>query len=96
MLVAGYESGDLSRAAYCKAHGLSVTTLEYYRRRLRPAGPPLIEVDLQSPVPAHSGSGSVAVVLGNGRRIEIGWADLALISDHSQSFCRLLGWLEEA
>jgi hypothetical protein len=95
-LVIGYENGDKSRAAYCEAHGLAVTTLDYYRRRFRPAGSALVEIDLQSVAPAHRGNGMIAVVLGNGRRIEIGWADLALVPDHSQPLRALLGWLEEA
>ena len=95
-LVAGYENGDQSRGAYCEAHGLAVTTLDYYRRRFRPVDSALLEIDLQSVAPAHRGSGTVPVVLGNGRRIEIGWADLALVPDHSQPLRALLGWLEEA
>lgn len=95
-LVAGYENGDQSRWEYCDAHGLAVTTLDYYRRRFRPAVSALVEIDLQPAAPAHRGNGAVAVVLGNGRRIEIGWADLALVPDHSQPLRTLLGWLEEA
>jgi hypothetical protein len=95
-IVAGYENGNQSREAYCRANGLAVTTLDYYRRRLRPAGAALVEVDLQSAAPADGGNGSVVVVLANGRRIEIGWADLARVPDHSQPLRAFLGWLEEA
>lgn len=95
-LVAGYENGNQSRAAYCATHGLALTTLDYYRRRVRAAGALLVEIDLQSPATAPAIQGAVAVVLGNGRRVEIGWADLALVPDHSQSLRTLLGWLEEA
>ena len=95
-LVAGYENGEQSRGEYSNAHGLAVTTLDYYRRRFRPTGSALVEIDLQSVAPAHRGNGAVTVVLGNGRRIEIGWADLALVPDHSQPLRALLGWLEEA
>ena len=95
-LVAGYENGKQSRAAYCATHGLALTTLDYYRRRVRAAGAPLVEIDLQSAASAPAGQGAVAVVLGNGRRVEIGWADLALVPDHSQPLRTLLGWLEEA
>lgn len=93
-LVAGYENGNQSRASYCAAHGLPLTTLDYYRRRVRAASTALVEIDLQST--ASAGHGAVAVVLGNGRRMEIGWADLSLVSDHSQPLRGLLGWLEEA
>lgn len=95
-LVAGYENGDQSRGEYCKAHGLAVTTLDYYRRRFRPAGSALVEIDLEPVAPAHRENSAVTVVLSNGRRIEIGWADLALVPDHSQPLRALLGWLEEA
>lgn len=95
-LVAGYEDGNQSREAYSKAHGLAVTTLDYYRRRLRPSGSALVEIELQSVAPADGGNGSVVVVLANGRRIEIGWADLSRVPDHSQPLRAFLGWLEEA
>ena len=95
-LVAGYENGNQSRADYCAAHGLAVTTLDYYRRRFRTSAAGLVEIDLQSAAPAQGGNGAVAVVLGNGRRIEIDWADLKLVSDHSQALRTLLGLLEGA
>jgi hypothetical protein len=95
-LVAGYENGNQSRAAYCATHGLALTTLDYYRRRLRPAGSALVEIDLQSAGTARHGKGAVAVVLGNGRRVEIDWTDLALVPGHSQALRGLFGWLEEA
>ena len=95
-LVAGYEDGNQSRAAYCAAHGLALTTLDYYRRRVRAAGAPLVEIDIRSAALATASQGAVAVVLGNGRRVEIGWADLALVPGHSQPLRALLGWLEEA
>lgn len=95
-LVAGYENGDQSRGEYCAAHGLAVTTLDYYRRRFRTSAAGLVEIDLQSAAPAPGGNGAVVVVLANGRRIEIGWADLAFVPAHSQPLRALLGWLEEA
>jgi hypothetical protein len=95
-IVAGYENGNQSREVYSKAHGLAVTTLDYYRRRLRPASAALVEVDLQSAAPTDGGTGTVAVVLANGRRIEIRWADLARVPDHSQPLRAFLCWLEEA
>jgi len=95
-LVAGYENGNQSRAAYCAANGLALTTLDYYRRRLRSEDAPLVEIDLQTSGSALESNGAVAVVLRNGRRVEIGWADLALVQDHSRPFRTLLSWLEEA
>jgi predicted chitinase len=95
-LVAGYDKGNQSRAAYCAEHGLALTTLDYYRRRVRAAGAPLVEIEFQAAAAATAGPGAVAVVLGNGRRVEIGWADLALVPHHGQPLRALLGWLEEA
>jgi hypothetical protein len=95
-LVAGYENGNQSRRDYCDAIGLAVTTLDHYRRRLRPAGSALVEIDLQSIPPVHRGNRGVRVVLGNGRRIEIGWEDLELVPAHSQPLRTLLGWFEQA
>lgn len=95
-LVAGYENGNQSRAAYCARHGLALTTLDYYRRRVRLSSAPLVEIELQPAALAPAAKSAVAVVLGNGRRMEIGWADLALVPGHSQPLRALLGWLEEA
>lgn len=57
---------------------------------------PLVEIELQPAALAPAAKSAVAVVLGNGRRMEIGWADLALVPGHSQPLRALLGWLEEA
>lgn len=75
-LVAGYEASGLTRRAYCEERGISLTTLGYYRRRRQTAGG-LVAVEV-----AGSAAGStMAVVLGNGRRIEVsgdfGEAELA-------------------
>ena len=94
-LVSGYEKGNQSRAAYCAAHGLPLTTLDYYRRRLRPAQS-LVEIDLREAGATRDDPGVFAVVLRNGRRLEIGWADLARVPHHGQPLRTLLGWLEEA
>lgn len=95
-LVAGYEKGNQSRAAYCAAQGLALTTLDYYRRRLRPAQSALVAIDLREAEAPHDDQGAVAVVLRNGRRLEIPWADLARVPNHGQPLRALLGWLEEA
>lgn len=46
----------------------------------------------------HSGSGQepVAVVLRNGRRVEIGWNDLGRVGGQSQPFRALIDCLEGA
>lgn len=94
-LVAGYEGGNQSRADYCATHGLAVTTLDYYRRRYRPAESGLVEIDLRGAA-ALSGEGPcVAVVLRNGRRVEIDWAGLTRVVDHGQALRALLMLLEE-
>ncbi|MBI2687419.1 MAG: hypothetical protein HYX27_13990 [Acidobacteria bacterium] len=99
-LVAGYESGNQSRAAYCAEHGVPLTTLDYYRRRLRPAESALVEIDLHGPETVieerATAQGAVAVVLRNGRRLEIEWADIARLTHRSQPLRGLLDLLEEA
>ena len=95
-LVSGYEKGNQSRAAYCAAHGLPLTTLDYYRRRLRSAQSALVEIDFREAGVTRDDPGVFAVVLRNGRRLEIGWADLARVPHHGQPLRTLLGWLEEA
>lgn len=96
-LVAGYEKSNQSRGAYCAAHALPVSTLDYYRRRLRPSESTLVEIDLHGPAePALGSEGAVGIVLRNGRRLEIDWAHLSRVPEHSQALRGLLGWLEEA
>ena len=69
------ERGQMTRRAFCKAHGIAHSTLGYYVRQYagKPADAGLVEVKLQS-VKARP---SYALVLGNGRRIECGEAELA-------------------
>src|SRR5205823_13110684 len=71
-LAAQFEQSGMSRREFCQRHGMALTTLDYYRYRERrkKAGPVRL-----LPVSMTSGGGSVvhdsiAVVLGNGRRIE--------------------------
>lgn len=94
-LVAGYEKGNQPRAAYCAAHGLALSTLDYYRRRFRSAGSALVEIDWQAAPAAPASKGAVAIVLRNGRRLEIDWTDLARIPAHGSELRGFLGWLEE-
>ena len=71
-LVSEYESSGLSRKVFCAGRGLAVGTLDLYRKRARQSAdrPQLLAVELAAaPSPAAA---ALAVVLGNGRRIEIG------------------------
>lgn len=100
-LVTGYEKSGQTRAAYCASQGLPVTTLDYYRLRLRRKKPALMEIDLRGTGIGwdnHGGPGgeAVAVVLGNGRRFEIGWSDLSRVAGESQSIRALIHCLEGA
>ena len=66
--------GEVTRRAFCEEHGIALSTLGYYlRRRVRPS------VQL-TPVRVADESaacaGWFALVLGNGRRIECGPAEL--------------------
>lgn len=38
-LVAQFEASDLGRKAFCEAQSISVSTLDYWRKRLRSRGP---------------------------------------------------------
>lgn len=77
-LVSEYEASGLSRKAFCAGRGLAVATLDKYRIRTRKAfsGTRLLAVDVQPMLDVNArlaaASSSLAVVLGNGRRIEIG------------------------
>ena len=87
-LVTGYEKSGQTRAVYCASQGLPVTTLDYYRFRLRRKKPALVEIDLRETgigLDSHGGPGHevVAVVLGNGRRVEIEWRALCPFGKHA-------------
>lgn len=100
-LIKGYEKSGQTRAVYCAGQGLAVSTLDYYRWRLRRSKPALVEIDLRETgmglvsdgVPGHE---PVAVVLRNGRRVEIGWNDLGQVGEQSQPFRALIECLEGA
>lgn len=95
-LVGEYESGSQSRAEFCASHGLAVPTLDSYRRRYRPTETGLVEIDIRGAIaPPSPESSGVAVVLRNGRRVDIRWDELAHVSDHSQSLRALFAVLEE-
>src|ERR1039458_9564226 len=65
------------RKAFCAGRGLAVATLDVYRRRVRrdSAGARLLAVELRPGRETNAGmaaSSGMAVVLGNGRRVELG------------------------
>lgn len=95
-LVAGYEGGNQTRAAYCADRGLTVAALDFYRRRVRHAGSKLVEVDITGTKPRAAASGAVAVVLANGRRLESAWCDLLRLGAHAGELQKLLRCVEEA
>ena len=77
-LVAEHEASGLSRRAFCRDQGLSVSTLDLYRKQrcvrgegASPAGWVAVEVSGAKQLCGAPASG-LAVALGNGRRIEVG------------------------
>ena len=75
-LVADYRASGKTQATYCREAGISISTLGYHQRRLR-----VLEQTRLVPVnviaPARSGAiagiETIAVLLRNGRRVELGW-----------------------
>lgn len=104
--MAGYENSGETRATCCAAPGLPVATLHYCRRRLGRIESRLVEIDLRETgtgagaarwaEAAATNPGAVALVLRNGRRVEIGWNDLDRVAGDSQPLRTLIHWLEEA
>ena len=66
-IVKGFASSGKTRREYCEEHGISVATLDYWRRK-QSRKPKLMEVAIEP----QQGPG-FALVLGNGRRIESSW-----------------------
>jgi transposase-like protein len=93
-LVAEFEKSGLSRKAFSGEHGISVHTLDAYRRRLhkrRKAGDDshrLLPVEIREPVRASGGE--LTVALSNGRRIEVNRGF------DGDTLKRLVGLLEQA
>ena len=67
-IVEGFASSGKTRREYCAEHGISISTLDYWRRKHNPK-PKLVEVAIE---PQQTGPG-FALVLANGRRIESSW-----------------------
>ena len=95
-LVAGYEGGNQTRAAYCADRGLTVAALDFYRRRVRRSETKLVEVDITGNRWGTVAPGAVAVVLANGRRLESAWSDLLRLGAHADELQKLLRCVEEA
>jgi hypothetical protein len=70
-------------------------TFDAYRRCFRQPERRLIEIDLSGVTPPPS-NGSVAVVLGSGRRVEFAWAELAQLATHRHALRTLFSLLEQA
>jgi hypothetical protein len=71
-LLEGYPASGLTRREYSDRAGISVATLDYYRRRqTQKEKGRLVKVVVKAE-PADSQS-SFTLVLANGRRIESGW-----------------------
>lgn len=75
-LVAAYETSGLSRLEFCQKHGLSPATLSRYRKRQQgvPAEAPgtrrWVRVEVAGVRPTTASG--LAVVVSQGRRIEVG------------------------
>jgi transposase len=78
-LVAEFEASGLTRQEFCAKHGLSLGTLDRYRKRRQQRREKLagdsgfLQVELSAPKAAdsHAGGRELAVVLASGRRIEV-------------------------
>jgi hypothetical protein len=77
-LVAEFESSGLRQNEFCRERGLALSTLGRYRTRRRrqaPAGSNVllaVEVSGRAPEPFTSTASALAVVLRDGRRVEVG------------------------
>ena len=73
-ITAEFETSGLNRTEFCRAHGMSLSTLNRYRnRRPQQAEARLVAVELPRPGQTRSAGGSgLAVVLASGCRIEVG------------------------
>ena len=74
-LIAGYRNrGERSRREYCESVGMTLSALDYYLRRYAKPATRLARVKVKpSAAPQFA---RFALVLGNGRRIECGEAEL--------------------
>jgi hypothetical protein len=78
-LVAEYEASGLTRQEFCTGHGLSLVTLDRYRKRRQQGQENIagasrfVQVELAGPKTRHGDAegSELAVVLAGGRRIEV-------------------------
>ena len=70
-MMTGYEQSGLTRREYCGQRGIPLSTLDYYRqrRKKKARNPGLVAVKI---VASEQPSSPLAVILRNGRRIEVG------------------------
>jgi hypothetical protein len=78
-LVAEYEASGLTRDVFCQQRGLSVVTLDKYRRRVqkwaRSGTGPMLPVEMVLSTGSNCaarGYGVLVIELRSGRRIEVG------------------------
>lgn len=79
-----HDRGAVTRRAFCQAHGISNSTLDYYLRRHRERKPQqagFVEFHVQQ----EQRGGVFALILANGRRIECGHAELAQMIRSAES-----------
>lgn len=72
-LVREFEQSGMTPTAFCRAQGIALHTLAYYRQKYRKQGKPgaahLLPVELVGPLPARDWH--LRVELANGRRIAV-------------------------
>jgi transposase-like protein len=69
-IVGEYERSGQSRAEFCAAHGLPVSTLDFWRRRVE-AQPRMVEVRVEGEMGKPRQDASALIVrLRNGRAVE--------------------------
>ena len=75
-LVANYRASGKTRAAYCREAGISISTLGYHQRRVRDFEQTRlvpVQVAAARSICGREGIETIAVLLRNGRRVELGW-----------------------
>jgi len=81
--------GEMTRQRFCESRGMTSSALDYYHRRYgKPKaaqGPPLLATVAITPATAP-GNGSFRLVLGNGRSIECGPAELEHLIRVAEAF----------
>ena len=65
----GFAKSGMTRREYCAKYGVTMATLDYWRRAHRKQKPTLVPVVIEEARPLAG----FALVLANGRRIESSW-----------------------